>query len=140
MFFEEIVPVRSHGTFRVGRCVRPRPETANKHACAARIVFNRAATHRPRIVHAVGIAGAENDGKSSREQRIKGQDGAQVDEERVGGGNHPRRSRAHNLPIGTLHYSCLQLQPANQPGAPPPRPPPPLPLVSLHRPRPSPHP
>lgn len=32
--------------------------------------------------------------------------------------NHPRRSRAHNLPIGTLHYSCLQLQPANQPGAP----------------------
>lgn len=33
--------------------------------------------------------------------------------------DHPRRSRAHNLPIGTLHYSCLQLQPANQPGAPP---------------------
>lgn len=31
--------------------------------------------------------------------------------------NHPRRSPAHNLPIGTLHYSCLQLQPANQPDA-----------------------
>lgn len=32
-----------------------------------------------------------------------------------------RRSRAHNLPIGTLHYSCLQLQPANQPGPSPTR-------------------
>lgn len=28
----------------------------------------------------------------------------------------PRRPGAHNLPIGTLHYSCLQLQAANQPG------------------------
>lgn len=35
--------------------------------------------------------------------------------------NHRRRSRAHNLPIGTLHYSCLQLQPANQPGSSPAR-------------------
>lgn len=26
------------------------------------------------------------------------------------------RPGAHNLPIGTLHYSCLQLQAANQPG------------------------
>ena len=26
-----------------------------------------------------------------------------------------RRPEAHNLPIGTLHYSCLQVLPANQP-------------------------
>ena len=32
--------------------------------------------------------------------------------------NQPRRPGAHNLPIGTLHYSCLQLQAANQPGPP----------------------
>lgn len=39
---------------------------------------------------------------------------------RRGGGTRgvvqPRRPGAHNLPIGTLHYSCLQLQAANQPG------------------------
>lgn len=29
---------------------------------------------------------------------------------------------AHNLPIGTLHYSCLQLRAANQPLSPPPPP------------------
>ena len=32
--------------------------------------------------------------------------------------NQPWRPGAHNLPIGTLHYSCLQLQAANQPGPP----------------------
>lgn len=32
--------------------------------------------------------------------------------------DQPRRPEVHNLPIGTLHYSCLQLQAANQPGPP----------------------
>lgn len=98
-----------------------------KRVCIGRTngrVRNRRETHRARCV---AIAGGERmQKKLARTQRnIKGQ--KRGCGRGSGGGrpscsrNHRRRSRAHNLPIGTLHYSCLQLQPANQPGPSPAR-------------------
>lgn len=91
-------------------------------------VRNRREMHRARRVAIAGGEECEKKKKKklARTQRdIKGQKrtwGAREEERaELLAQPHRRRSRAHNLPIGTLHYSCLQLQPANQPGPSPAR-------------------
>lgn len=55
----------------------------------------------------------DDKGQRKRDEWAKGMLGGEKGGEEV---VQPRRPGAHNLPIGTLHYSCLQLQAANQPG------------------------
>jgi len=86
---------------------RRRPHAAPKKDSARRLRLSRGAEtiRLPDRAATQARAGANGWMGGRRGRRVSG------------GGNARAEPRTHNLPIGTLHYSCLQLQSANQPDA-----------------------